>query len=191
MAPRWWLDAHNPPQLQNAYRPRVAVGPAMVLAARDIPGADSALLAETEAMLRERLPLFDEDVPVLVHGDIHGHNILGVERRAEPPVSGILDWEGAHKAAPDVELDMLLRWASAAHDFPESPDRQVGSPQAIASVSYITSVRPIPTASPGRTSGSDSRSTTHSGTSCSSYSTPTGGGTIQAKSKAYRPRARP
>lgn len=122
VAPRWWLEAHDPAQLRNAYRPRVAVGPVMVLAAGDLPGADAALLAETGAMLSERLPLFDADALVLVHGDIHGHNVL-VETGTEPSVSGILDWEGAHRAAADVELDMLLRWVSAAHDFPESPGR--------------------------------------------------------------------
>ena len=120
VAPRWWEDAHNPPLLRNAYRPRVTLGAAMVEAAHELPGADHGLLDATESMLRERLLLFADDTNVLVHGDIHGHNIL-VDGVADPNIVGVLDWEGARSAAPDVELDMLLRWASAAHDFPEHP----------------------------------------------------------------------
>jgi hygromycin-B 7''-O-kinase len=149
VAPQWWLDAHQPDQLRNAYRPRVTAAPAMIAAALDLPGADTALLAETEAMLTERLPLFDADTPVLIHGDIHGHNIM-VTSDTEPSVSGILDWEGAHTAARDVELDMLLRWTAAAHDFPESPNR----PSAIAPGDCVPLLEHIGAAYPDLFAGS-------------------------------------
>jgi hygromycin-B 7''-O-kinase len=141
VAPRWWLDAHQAPLLRNAYRPRVELGPVMVRAARDLDDADHALLDDVEAMLDERLPLFEDDVPVLVHGDVHGHNVL-VDGRGD--LVALLDWEGAHKAAADQELDMLLRWAAAAHDFPESP----GLPSRIAAGDCVRLVEDVATAYP-------------------------------------------
>lgn len=82
------------------------------------------------------MPLFAGDVDVLVHGDVHGHNVLvdGGD------VTGLLDWEGAHTAPADVELDMLLRWTAGADAFPESPDR----PTSIAPgdcIELVTHVR--------------------------------------------------
>lgn len=127
VAPRWWEEAHHPSLMRNAYRPRVTLGLTMVASARELAGADHGLLDATGAMLQERLPLFAGDTDVLVHGDIHGHNVL-VDGVVDPTISGVLDWEGARTAAADVELDMLLRWMAAAHDFPESP----GQPCAIA-----------------------------------------------------------
>ena len=121
VAPRWWEAAHHAPLLRNAYRPRVSLGRAMVAAVRDLARADQGLLDDTEAMLRERQELFDGDALVLVHADIHGHNLLTDERGGA--LSGVLDWEGAHTAAADVELDMLVRWTAAAHAFPERPGR--------------------------------------------------------------------
>lgn len=119
VAPPWWIDAHEPPNLRNAYRPNSELGPLLVDAARGLPDADTGLLDTAEGMLHERLPLFAGDRAVLVHSDIHGHNLL-VEPGAAS-ITGVLDWEGAHTAPADVELDMLLRWTAAAHDFPESP----------------------------------------------------------------------
>lgn len=125
-APPWWIDAHRPALLRNAYRPRVALGSALIEAARELPDADHGLLHEAEAFLSERIGLFTNDTEVLVHGDLHGHNIL-VTRQPEPAVSGLLDWEGARTAAPDLELDMLLRWVTTADDFPQTP----GAPSQI------------------------------------------------------------
>ncbi len=106
VAPPWWVDAHDMPNLRNAYRPHVELGPRLIEAARELPGSDGGLLNAAHDMLRARLPLFSDDRYVLVHGDIHGHNLLLDPYVAS--VSGILDWEGAHTAPPDVELDMLL-----------------------------------------------------------------------------------
>jgi len=124
-APRWWIDAHESPLLRNAYRPRVTLGPALVEAARELPDADQGLLDETAALFDERIGLFASDTEVLVHGDLYGHNILVT--MTPSGVSGLLDWEGARTAPADVELDMFLRWATAADDFPQSP----GAPSSI------------------------------------------------------------
>ena len=120
LAPPWWTDAHDPAGYHSAYRPRVGLAVDMALAARDLPFADRPLLDDVLALLNERLPHFADDVPVFTHGDVHGHNLL--LDPATGRLTGVLDWEGAHPAAPDLELDMLLRWVHAAHAFPSSPD---------------------------------------------------------------------
>jgi aminoglycoside phosphotransferase (APT) family kinase protein len=50
------------------------------------------------------------------HTDVHGHNVLLTDDVDDG--LALLDWEGAHRAAPDLDLDMFLRWAQAAH-YPE------------------------------------------------------------------------
>jgi aminoglycoside phosphotransferase (APT) family kinase protein len=116
---QWWRDAQEAPQLHNAYHPMVRMGPVMVAAARLLPSVDDVVLDEVEAFIDERLPLFEEDIDAFVHSDIHGHNLL--VDPATGALTGVLDWEGSHRAAPDEELDMLLRWVQAAHNFPARP----------------------------------------------------------------------
>ena len=127
LAPPWWTAAHEPSGYHNAYRPKVAMAPPMIEAARDLPFADGGLLDEVAALVDERLPHFaDEDAPatVFTHGDVHGHNLL-----LDPTTGGltaVLDWEGAHPATPELELDMLLRWIAAADKFPARPGGPTG-----------------------------------------------------------------
>lgn len=121
--PAWWVEAHRRPHFHNAYKPRPSLGLELCDAARDHPHADAGLLDELAGFLEERLPLFVGDEHVLTHGDVHGHNVL-IGDGDEGGVH-LLDWEGAHHAAPDLELDMLLRWTEAAHAFPERPDGPV------------------------------------------------------------------
>lgn len=117
--PPWWVDAHDPANFHNAYKPHVDLAPQMVDAARRFPGVDHRLLDRVDAMVRELRPLFDGDRRVLTHADVHGHNVF----LAGPSHAvHLLDWEGAHHAAADLELDMLLRWSAAAHAIPEEPD---------------------------------------------------------------------
>jgi hypothetical protein len=125
LAPAWWLDAQEPNAYHNAYRPPVSVAPHMTDAARALDGADQRLLDEVAALVSERIPLFARDVPVFTHADIHGHNLM-VDVSSGARLAGILDWEGAHPAPADVELDMLLRWCVAAHAFPERPGARTG-----------------------------------------------------------------
>lgn len=133
LAPRWWLDAQQiPEELHNAYRPRVAMGPRLVEAARHLTNADDPLLDDVAFLLAERMELFDHDVDVFVHGDLHGHNVM-TDPGGSIAITGILDWEGAHGAAADVELDMFLRYVAGADHFPERP----GAPAAIAAGDMI------------------------------------------------------
>jgi len=136
LAPRWWREAQHPDRFQNAYRPPVWLGPALAAAAADLPDSDAALLADVHSMLVERLSLFAGDVLVFAHGDVHGHNILVDDNGT---LTALLDWEGAHHASADLELDMLLRWTAAAHDFPESPGGpcRIRSGDALALIDHV------------------------------------------------------
>ena len=128
LAPAWWTDAHEPSGYHNAYRPSVSIAPAMVDAARELPFADDALLDDIAAFVDDRLGHFvgDDGRTAFCHTDVHGHNLLVDPTTGE--LTGVLDWEGAHRAGPDVDLDMLLRWVAAADRFPSAP----GAPTRIA-----------------------------------------------------------
>ena len=122
--PEWWVEAqHDPAVLHNCYHPPPALGPQLVDAASDLVGADLSLLGEVGSLISERTGLFDDDVIVLAHCDVHAHNVLVDPSSGQ--LAAILDWEGAHRASPDVELDMFLRYVCAAHAFPERPNAPV------------------------------------------------------------------
>jgi len=59
--------------------------------------ADSSLLDRTEAWLAARMPLFETDVPVLLHGDVHFNNLMW-----DGTDVTVLDFEGATKAVLPV-----------------------------------------------------------------------------------------
>jgi aminoglycoside phosphotransferase (APT) family kinase protein len=100
-----------------AYHPPV-VGAAMSLveaaaAARLSP----PLLAAVRAWVSSRLPVFEADPHVLVHGDLHGSNIMVDDGR----LTGLIDFAEAVAQPADVELDTILRWCSRPEEFPPTP----------------------------------------------------------------------
>lgn len=58
---------------------------------------------------------------MVVHGDLHGHNLIVGGQGDAIGISAVVDWEGAHCGPPELELEMLLRWVDAAHDMGERP----------------------------------------------------------------------
>ena len=117
LLPPWLADA-------LAGKPRAAFHPPVVNAvlgqveaARRRPGGDSRLLADVADWVRERLALFATDEPVLVHGDVHGSNVIVDEGR----VTGLLDFAEALAQPADVELDIILRWCAKASEYPPVP----------------------------------------------------------------------
>ena len=117
LLPPWLADA-------LAGKPRAAFHPPVVNAvlgqveaARRRPGGDSRLLADVADWVRERLALFAADEPVLVHGDLHGSNVMVDEGR----VTGLLDFAEALAQPADVELDIILRWCAKASEYPPVP----------------------------------------------------------------------
>ena len=121
LLPPWLADA-------LAGKPRAAYHPPVVNAvlgqveaARRRPGGDSRLLADVAGWVRERLALFAADEPVLVHGDVHGSNVIVDEGR----VTGLLDFAEALAQPADVELDIILRWCAKANEYPSVPGGRV------------------------------------------------------------------
>jgi aminoglycoside phosphotransferase (APT) family kinase protein len=101
--------AFHPPLVQETVR--------RVEAARRRPDGDAELLRDVAAWVQDRLPSFSADPPVLVHGDVHGSNVV-VDRGR---VTGLVDFAEAVAQPADVELDTLLRWCARPQEFPPDP----------------------------------------------------------------------
>ncbi|MER7247279.1 phosphotransferase [Kribbella sp. NPDC000426] len=76
------------------------------------------MLADVADWVRERLRLFAADEPVLVHGDLHGSNVMVDEGR----VTGLIDFAEALAQPADVEVDTIQRWCARAPEYPPTPD---------------------------------------------------------------------
>jgi hygromycin-B 7''-O-kinase len=121
LLPPWLADALAGKRPWAAFHPPV-VSAALQLVedARRLPGHDSRLLADVADWIQERLPWFAADEPVLVHGDIHGSNVMVDHGR----VTGLIDFAEAMAAPADVELDNILGWCAKAGEYPPTPDGQ-------------------------------------------------------------------
>lgn len=93
-----------------AYHPPV-VGAATALV------EDAGSSASVRSWVSSHLPLFDADQHVLVHGDLHGSNIMVDDGR----VTGLIDFAEAVAQPADVELDTILRWCARPEEFPPTP----------------------------------------------------------------------
>jgi aminoglycoside phosphotransferase (APT) family kinase protein len=118
LLPPWLADALAG-KPRDAFHPPV-VGEALqqMEDARRLPGHDSRLLAEVTDWIRERLVLFAADEHVLVHGDLHGSNVMVDQGR----VTGLIDFAEALAQPADVELDTIMRWCARAREYPPTPD---------------------------------------------------------------------
>lgn len=77
--------------------------------ARRIPGIDQALLDDAEALARKWGPtVADDQCATLVHGDLHFENVIWADGR----VTAVLDFEFARAAAPDLDLEVILRFCT-------------------------------------------------------------------------------
>ncbi len=77
--------------------------------AQDLEFVDPVMILRAKTLVREGLTALDE-VPAqtLIHGDVHFENVLWDGSQ----ITGLLDFEWARPAAPDLELDVLLRFCS-------------------------------------------------------------------------------
>jgi len=120
LLPPWLADALAGKPWPAFHPPVVNATLQQVDAARRLPGHDSPLLADVADWIQERLPLFATDEPVLVHGDLHGSNVIVDQGR----VTGLIDFAEALAQPADVELDTILRWCARAREYPPTPDVQ-------------------------------------------------------------------
>jgi len=103
-----WLDDALAPNghPENAYHAPPAQAHLLLAAVQQLDGVDEGLLREVGAFIAERLDAFADDHAVLTHGDVHWANLMWHEQT----LTAVLDFEGARLAAPDQELDTLLRF---------------------------------------------------------------------------------
>jgi len=117
LLPPWLADALAGKPRDAFHPPVVSVALQQVEDARRLPGHDTRLLADVADWIQERLPLFAADEPVLVHGDVHGSNVIVDQGR----VTGLIDFAEALAQPADVELDTILRWCAKSREYPPTP----------------------------------------------------------------------
>ncbi len=120
LLPPWLAEALAGKPWPAFHPPVVNATLQQVEAARRLPGHDSRLLADVADWIEERLALFAADEFVLVHGDLHGSNVIVDQRR----VTGLIDFAEALAQPADVELDTILRWCARSREFPPTPDER-------------------------------------------------------------------
>lgn len=130
LLPPWLADALAGGPWNAFHPPVVSAALQQVEAARQLPGHDSHLLADVAEWIQERLALFADDRPVLVHGDLHGSNVIVDQGR----VTGLIDFAEALAQPADVELDTILRWCARAREYPPTPDAQGLDEKTLAEV---------------------------------------------------------
>jgi hygromycin-B 7''-O-kinase len=130
LLPPWLEDALRGGAWPAYHPPVVSAALEQVDAARRRHGRDSRLLDDITVWIHERLPLFGADDPVLVHGDLHGSNIM-VDRGR---VTGLIDFAEALAQPADAELDTILRWCARPGEFPPTPDGRGLSVAALVAV---------------------------------------------------------
>ncbi|WP_231919897.1 phosphotransferase family protein [Microlunatus soli] len=119
LLPPWLAAALDGTKPWAAFHPPV-VGATLrqVEAARRASDHDARLLDDVADWVQERQPLFATDEQVLVHGDLHGANLMVDQGR----VTGLIDFAEALAQPADVELDLILRWCAKAREIPPTPD---------------------------------------------------------------------
>ncbi len=120
LLPPWLAGALTGEPWPAFHPPVVSATLQQVEAARRLPGHDSRLLVDVAEWIEQRLALFAADEPVLVHGDLHGSNVIVDHGR----VTGLIDFAEALAQPADVELDTVLRWCARAREYPSTPDEQ-------------------------------------------------------------------
>lgn len=120
LLPPWLAGALSGEPWPAFHPPVVGAALQQVEAARQLPGHDPSLLGDVAEWIQERLSLFAADQHVLVHGDVHGSNVIVDQGR----VTGLIDFAEAVAQPADAELDTILRWCARASEYPPTPDEQ-------------------------------------------------------------------
>jgi aminoglycoside phosphotransferase (APT) family kinase protein len=84
----------------------------LLLRVSDLPHVDHGVVHEAIALIETNADYLDEGAgAALIHGDLHFENVLWDGES----ISAVLDLEWARPAAPDIDLDVLLRFCQ--HPF--------------------------------------------------------------------------
>ena len=98
--------------------------------ARDAENAPPELIDRAERMLNRESIAMAAGYPTLTHGDLHFGNV----HVQDGMITGLLDFERAWSAAPDWELDQILRFARYPHLFAEPGQEGQLHPSLFANV---------------------------------------------------------
>lgn len=110
----WFTDALTVPKYADAYHAPFDHFLPLIASARSVCPDTAAVLSKIRRFIEDRLGAFnDEPGRVLVHADLHFRNVLAIDDR----ITGVIDFEGCRPAAPDVELDMIIRFFGAEGQF--------------------------------------------------------------------------
>lgn len=87
---------------------------------RSVPHVAGGLLTDVEATIRESAHLLVPwDEATLIHGDAHFENVMW-----DGEITGLIDFEWARAAPPDLELDVFLRFTADPHLHVNSTSRE-------------------------------------------------------------------
>jgi len=120
LLPPWLAGALDGGPWPAFHPPVVSAALQLAKATRPLPGHDPRLLVDVAGWIEQRLALFAADEPVLVHGDLHGSNVM-VDRGR---VTGLIDFAEALTQPADAELDTVLRWCARSREYPPTPDER-------------------------------------------------------------------
>jgi aminoglycoside phosphotransferase len=99
--------------------------------AQDLEHVDPVMIVRAKHLVRECLPALDAtSATTVIHGDIHFENVMWDGTR----ITGILDFEWARAATPDLELDVLLRFCAFPFLHVAEDYEQVTVPEDYAEV---------------------------------------------------------
>jgi aminoglycoside phosphotransferase (APT) family kinase protein len=119
LQPPWLVSALAGGSWPAYHPPVVEAAPSLVDDAARV-GLDPHLVADVRAWVSSHSSLFAADHHVLVHGDLHGSNIMVDDGQ----VTGLIDFAEAVAQPADVELDTILRWCARPEEFPPTPSSQ-------------------------------------------------------------------
>ena len=111
LAPDRLARPGTPREVASSNQPPLGHAAAIAAAARTLPNVDRGLVDAALDLVISRLPLFADDHLVLVHADLHWENMLS----DGTDLTALLDFETARPAAPDLDLDGLLRFSRWPH----------------------------------------------------------------------------
>lgn len=99
-------------------------------AAREAENIEATLLDQAARVLARDSTALASGYPCLTHGDLHFGNI----HVQHGTITGLLDFERAWAAAPDWDLDQLLRFVHYPHLFAEAGLEETVDPSQFAGV---------------------------------------------------------
>ncbi len=102
--------------------------------AQHLAHVDPGVVIEARNLVLDTTPtLAPFDAPTMVHGDLHFDNVLWDGRR----ITTLLDYKWARPCAPDLELDVFLRYCAYPFLHVSEPHRNLARTEDYADVPFL------------------------------------------------------